>query len=428
MRNLTLIFALFFIGWSVSASVISKPATFNYYNYNDSFIFVEGGVEFAIYPNGEFDFYFNPDFRRGNSVHISTPNVNISYNAGYNYEPYVQYDDYGAVIQIENVPIYYDYYGRIIQAGNIFLNYNNFGRLARVGNLHIHYNHAHRITHYSGFINHYNRHYVYRPWHDYYRRPHVNVSVVFGRPYRAFYEPRRISYNQYVTVYNNYYVKERRQRNFYRPSQRVKSYNYGRRTDSRRDIAHVRSRNEYNAPATRKGVARERSYSDRKNKVRTDSRRIEKRNTSDRNQRIYSDRTERSTNSKGRANRVDNSTRTKQTSNSDRYEKRRERKPSATVENRRSSRLEKASPRTGQRSVQSGSNTRVNKTAPAQRSRTVEKSSRNSERNSTVNRQKRRSDVHVNKRTSAGSTRNESVRSKKSTSRRSSARNMDNRL
>ena len=61
----------------------------------------------------------------------------------------------------------------------------------------------------------------------YYRRPNVNVSIVFGRPYRAYYDPQRISYNKYVTVYNNYYVNNKRQRNFYRPSQNIKSYNHG---------------------------------------------------------------------------------------------------------------------------------------------------------------------------------------------------------
>ena len=36
-------------------------------------------------------------------VQINTPGVNISFNAGHDYEMYVQYDDYGAVIQIEDV-------------------------------------------------------------------------------------------------------------------------------------------------------------------------------------------------------------------------------------------------------------------------------------------------------------------------------------
>lgn len=236
MRNLTFILAFLLAGWSVSASTPTSVR----HGYTDSFIFVENGVEFAVFPNGEFDFYYNPDFRRNNIVNISTPGMNISYNSGYNYDPYIQYDDYGAVIQIESVPIYYDYYGRIVQAGDVFIQYNSFGQIARIGNLFVHYNHFHRFTSYSGYINRYNRHYVYRPWHQYYTRPSVNVSVVFNQPYRAYYEPHRISYNTYVNYYHShptYYKK----RSFYRPDQRIVSYNNGQRLSHKREIQKVDS-------------------------------------------------------------------------------------------------------------------------------------------------------------------------------------------
>ena len=162
MKNIAFLISFLFIGISASAaSEATAPRA-----YNDAFIFVENGVEFAVYPNGEFDFYYNPEFRRTNVVNISTPNMNISYNSGHNYDAYVQYDDYGAVIQIESVPVFYDYYGRIIRAGDVFIDYNRRGRIARVGGLHIHYNRFNRITNYTGFINHYNNTYVYRPWHQ----------------------------------------------------------------------------------------------------------------------------------------------------------------------------------------------------------------------------------------------------------------------
>ena len=232
MKNLYLLFALIFAGWTASAAGDAVPSR---RGYNDSFIFVEDAVEFAVYPNGEFDFYYNPDFRRGTSVNISTPHVNISYNSGYDYDPYVQYDDYGAVIQIESVPVYYDYYGRIIQAGNVFIDYNSFGNISRIGNLYLHYNQFHRLVNYSGYINYANRHYVYRPWHRYYSRPRAAFSIVFNRPYRTYYEPRRVTYVNYVNYYHNHY-KTVRHHDFYRPDQRVKSYHNGRRTTQRREI------------------------------------------------------------------------------------------------------------------------------------------------------------------------------------------------
>jgi len=233
MKTITLILALLFVG--VTASANTAGNTFAPYKYGEAFIFVEGGVEFAVYPNGEFDFHYNPRFLNTSIAHIPNPGRNISYNAGYNYDAFVQYDDFGAVIQIENVPVYYDFYGRLIQAGDVVIRYDNQGRIARVGGMSIRYNRFNQPIRYVGIINHYNTRYVYRPWHQYYMRPHMNYRVVYYEPYRAFYEPVRMNYFQYNTFYqnNNYYYNKS---NFYRPGQQVASYNYGRRTTQERDV------------------------------------------------------------------------------------------------------------------------------------------------------------------------------------------------
>jgi len=234
MKNLTFIVALFFIGWTASANS-DKTNNFFPYNYGEAFIFVEGDVEFAVYTNGEFDFYYNPQFNGHSGNYISSPRENISYNAGYNYDLYVQYDDYGAVIQIEDVPVYYDYYGRIIQAGNVYINYNSHGNIVRVGNMHVRYNRFNQPTRYIGSINQYNSHYVYQPWHKFYMRPYQDYRVVYYQPYRAYYEPSRINYIQYSNYYqdNSNYINKN---NFYRPGQQVVAYNQGRRTTSEREL------------------------------------------------------------------------------------------------------------------------------------------------------------------------------------------------
>ena len=234
MKNFTLIIAFLFVG--VTASANSEiPRSSAPLNYGESFIFVEGGVEFSVYPNGEFDFYYNPQFSSSPIGNIPHPNSNISYNAGYNYDPYIQFDDFGAVIQIEDVPVYYDYYGRIVQAGNIFINYNSHGQLVRLGNMHIRYNRFNQPIKYIGYINAYNPRYIHRPWHRYYVRPHQSYSVVYFEPYRAYYEPSRLSYLQYNNYYqtNNIVVSKN---DFYRPGQNVDSYNNGRRTTTQRAV------------------------------------------------------------------------------------------------------------------------------------------------------------------------------------------------
>lgn len=171
-------------------------------NYDgSSYIFVEGDVEFSVFPDGQFDFvYVGP--QNASQVTIISPNGNVSYNAGYNYDTYVQYDSYGAVIQIENVPVYYDEYGRISQAGNVEIRYND-RRIVRVGGLRIIYNNYGYFSHCSGAINVFNPYYVYRPWHMYYARPLYTHVIVYDYPYRRHYHPVRYSYHDHLIYYKN---------------------------------------------------------------------------------------------------------------------------------------------------------------------------------------------------------------------------------
>lgn len=221
MKKIALLFGILFTGIATQAEVLGSADNFRGSYDGNAFIFVEGTVEFSIFPDGQFDFvYVGP--QKSNRITISTPNVNVSYNSGYNYDAYVQYDDYGAVIQVEDVPIYYDYYGRISRAGSVDIKYEN-RRLVWVGGLHIHYHPNGYYSHYTGFINAYNPYYVYRPWHVYYMRPMIQFVIVYDYPYRMHYHPTRYSYHQHVMYFRNRstvaYVNGRR--NFYRPGSRV---------------------------------------------------------------------------------------------------------------------------------------------------------------------------------------------------------------
>ncbi|TYA59098.1 hypothetical protein [Formosa maritima] len=195
--------ALVLGGLTVSASTTNQPKQFDntttWSGYGNSFIFVENGIEFSIFPDGQFDFYM-PSYI--SNVNVYVPGISISFNSGYDYNPYLQYDEFGAVIQIERVPIYYDYYGRVSKIGNVFINYNSFGYVTQVGGLFIHYNRFYKYSHYTGYINAYNRYYVYRPWHAYYRIPAYNHCVVYHTPYRQNYAPKRYAYSKPYA--NNY--------------------------------------------------------------------------------------------------------------------------------------------------------------------------------------------------------------------------------
>lgn len=232
MKKFYLLLTLMVVGFSAKAAPAAE-VNFDRRGYEDAFIFVERGVEFAVFPDGQFDFFFNS---RKNFNRIP-PHINYSFNSGYNYGPFVQYDDFGAVIQIENVPVYYDYYGRIIQAGRVQIRYNAFGMVNRIGNMFVNYNPYRQFTHTSGYINSRNVNYVYRPWHDYYMRPNSHFAVVYNEPYRLYYEPNRMRYNSYKKYYhNNYYNNNSFQKSYYKPGEKVTSYQRGRRVEEQRKI------------------------------------------------------------------------------------------------------------------------------------------------------------------------------------------------
>ena len=194
MRKFTLVLVtMFSLGLIVPAAAInSTDQPIDYVNtYDHQITFNEGGISFSIFQNGEFDFYLN--HQTGVSANARVGNVSISFNAGYDYDAYVQYDDYGAIIQIEDVPIYYDHYGRIIQAGDVRIKYHS-SRVVRVGGLNIFYNAYGQYSHYNGYINQFNRHYVFNPFHEFFVRPLVSRCIVSYNPYRRFYTPKRYKF------------------------------------------------------------------------------------------------------------------------------------------------------------------------------------------------------------------------------------------
>jgi hypothetical protein len=228
----TLVFGFLLMGITSNTTANnSEVLEYNSYNPYDgrAYIFEEGGVEFSVFTDGQFDFsYVGPYHSRQVQVSAGSPHVNISFNGGYDYEMYIQYDDYGAVTQIENVAIYYDHYGRISRAGTIDIHYKN-RRIVRVGGLFINYNYYGHYLHTTGFINAYNPFYVYRPWHAYYSAPFYSNCIVYNDPYRRYYRPMRYSYENHRYYYKNRnrVAYQNGRRGFQRPGSRL-HYKNGR--------------------------------------------------------------------------------------------------------------------------------------------------------------------------------------------------------
>jgi len=229
MKNVaTVIIGFFALLFSASAANNVSAEYYNNFNNGRSYIFVEGGVEFSVFPDGQFDFVFLGANQGNNvNVNVNTPGVSINFNSGFNYDAYVQYDDYGAVIQVESVPIFYDEFGRIIQAGNVEIRYTN-RRIVRIGGMNIFYNRWGYFSHFTGFVSPFYTTYIYRPWHVFYARPFFNNCIVYDYPYRRWYTPVRYSFAFHRRHFNRgfrNYANARRQ--FHRPGSRI-HYRNGR--------------------------------------------------------------------------------------------------------------------------------------------------------------------------------------------------------
>jgi hypothetical protein len=132
------------------------------YSYTQPLKFVERGVEFYVFPNGEFDFNTHPRYNRsrshGVSINISHGAPRASHNTYYgnnhiNRGVRIEHDRLGRVRRIGSVFINYDSHSRIKRIGSVYMNYPHH-LLANIGGLHIYYSRNGRIHRTTGAIKH----------------------------------------------------------------------------------------------------------------------------------------------------------------------------------------------------------------------------------------------------------------------------------
>ena len=229
MKKLILITALFL-------SIITIQAQNPSYNQSQPIIFVEKGVEYAVFENGEFDFNILQTSRRNTNINVNiTRNVGISFNTGRKYTQ-IHRNQFGDIININNTPINYNHRGQVSQIGNISIYYDRFGDIQQIGNLYVNY--ANNTCNYQGFVNRTNYH--YRPVFTNYSRPfrHHHSYTYYGRA-------KQYRTNRYVN--NNIIINQRNPQKFRKNQQRK---NYSQK---------VRTTNKYN-PQKNKSRVSERTY------------------------------------------------------------------------------------------------------------------------------------------------------------------------
>lgn len=100
------------------------------YRYNDAVTFVERGVQFHVFLNGDFD--FNTHYR--NTRYYDYYGKRVRSNRGVR----IDRDRRGRVRRVGNTFINYDARGNVKRIGSVYMRYR-FGQLTDVGNLRIRY-------------------------------------------------------------------------------------------------------------------------------------------------------------------------------------------------------------------------------------------------------------------------------------------------
>lgn len=163
MKKITLLVASIFIMGGGVANATEKtnfsaerrlPIDFR---NEDPIVFTERGIEFLVFPDGQFDFNTRPS--ANNDMYYKSnrrSNVNSTYGAptisrNENYGVRVEHDTYGRVRRIGNVFINYDANDRIKRVGSVYMSYNRFA-LEQIGGMQIIYNRRGQIVDYVGSV------------------------------------------------------------------------------------------------------------------------------------------------------------------------------------------------------------------------------------------------------------------------------------
>ena len=139
MKNNILLIALILgVFTFVNANEVNSNRTNNTntsrYTYTQPLKFIERGVEFYVFPNGEFDFNTHPRHNRPRNHGVS---INISHGAPRTFHS----SYYGNNHSNRGVRIEHDYLGRVRRIGSVFINYDSHSRIKRIGSVYMNYRH-----------------------------------------------------------------------------------------------------------------------------------------------------------------------------------------------------------------------------------------------------------------------------------------------
>ncbi len=165
MKKFTLLVASFFLVGSMAVAsenpVFSDNTTSARFDMDEPISFTERGIEFFVFPNGEFDFNTRPDDSQGSYFYRTAGKrgMIVAERRPVNYGVKIEHDSFGRVRRIGNTFINYDFNDRVSRIGTVYMKYNRYV-LAQVGGLKIIYNRRGQIVDLVGDVKGYSRGYV----------------------------------------------------------------------------------------------------------------------------------------------------------------------------------------------------------------------------------------------------------------------------
>ncbi len=173
MKKITLLVAtVLLVGNVVNATEVKRTSAEERtrYSFDEPISFVERGIEFFVFPNGDFDFNTRPQDSEGDYFYRTAGKKGAktaSIRRPVNYGTRIEHDSFGRVRRVGNTFINYDSRDRVSRIGTVYMKYNRYA-LTQIGGLQIVYDRRGDIVRMFGNVKGgRNQGYVYHSNNDY---------------------------------------------------------------------------------------------------------------------------------------------------------------------------------------------------------------------------------------------------------------------
>ena len=165
MKKITLLVAtVLLVGNVVNATEVRTR-----FSLQEPISFMERGIEFFVFPNGDFDFNTRPQDSQGDYFYRTAGKrgTAVSARRPINYGTRIEHDSFGRIRRVGNTFINYDSRDRVNRIGTVYMRYNRHS-LTQIGGMQIVYNRRGDIINMFGNVKGVrNQGYVYQSNYDY---------------------------------------------------------------------------------------------------------------------------------------------------------------------------------------------------------------------------------------------------------------------